>query len=1445
MSTSFLQEAIAWSFTIPEKTLHNVFLTCCGCFVLSIVFGLLRWKSDIQLLRKAPQDASDGTLNLETHENDPVSEDDGICSEHRGQINWLAMLPWHFPLQSRSKSHRGTKPPPSERPLHILHDDMNASVDIVAVHGLAANPDYAWVWQSKNNPPGEPGYPTKDINWLRDLLPTSLSSSKTVQRPLIFIGHSFGGNLIEQSASTHREIAHSTAGVVFLGTPHRGSSSVAWGRRIVAIARLRFPCEDRILKDLEKNQGTLQDRLQEFSRWLISESVPVVCCFEQLTTDYSKRLPGLLGNIAPSFPELVCISSPLLLHVSADEFKVVPEASACIDGYDRISLRADHFKINKFYGVNDPSFKQVYPAIERIARTAGEAVMRRRNPRPIPTDQSATSGQLRKCLQEMQVTNPRDILLQTQKEKRVGHTCEWILERKELSRWIASNESQFLRLIGAPGIGKTMMAAFLVEKINERVEKSSDQVFAYFFFDDKEKEDQRMPTAMLRSLIWQLLLQRNELFRHMQPDLERHKDSRLFEDLFENFSAMWRILQDMLRDDRAGEVFILVDALDECDRPTRKSLLAQLHDLFQETLVERPGKLKLLVTCRPSISDIEEELTDVGVCLRIDRADINNDLKEYIEFKVKDLALRKRYLPHLREKVTKALSDEAEGTFLWISLMIAELGRPEVRNHRVEEKLTHLPLGLDGIYASILRQIHPDLQHIAQFILHFMVAAKRPLTKIEIKTAFAISSLGHSISTIPLQSDVEIYDDVFSACSSILLVSDARGDDGDRATLGFCHQSVKDFLIDSSWTTEQWYHTNLEDSNLLVFQTCWDYLSAEQCKLGNLIIQQQVDQHGVARLCEISYWELVTHLPKYAFLRYASSMWQDHAIASNLAVLKKLKIDIRKAPMLRDMWCLRVAREGQAEVFNLLYHIGAEFNKADSDGLTSLCWAARKGHESILKLLLVSENVDINLKNGDYCRTPLFFAAENGHDSVVKLLLATGIVDIDSKDIYGQTPLSRAAETGSESIVSLLLATDKVDINLKYGEYCRTPLFLAAENGHESVVKLLLDMDIVDLDSKYIYGQTLLSWAAEKGHESIVNLLLATEKVDVNSKYGEFCRTPLSLAAENGHESIVRLLLATDIVDVDSKDTLGQTPLCQAAENGHESIVKLLLATGKVDTTFKELRSQLPLFQAAKNDHKSLMKLLLATGKEDTILKASRWQLPLLQAAENGHESIVKLLLATGKVDATLKESGWQSPLPRAAKNGHESIVKLLLATGKVDATLKESGWQSPLYYAAQNGHESIVKLLLATGKVDASLKQAGSGSPLYYAAQNGHESIVKLLLATGKVDASLKEAGSGSPLYCAAENGHESIVKLLLATGKVDVESKDTWIYGRRPLHWAANNGHESIVKILLATKADVDSEDVQGHTPLSLAMKNHHGSIVKLLLAAKGVDIGSEDSE
>ncbi|RYP56590.1 hypothetical protein DL769_009901 [Monosporascus sp. CRB-8-3] len=120
----------------------------------------------------------------------------------------------------------------------------------------------------------------------------------------------------------------------------------------------------------------------------------------------------------------------------------------------------------------------------------------------------------------------------------------------------------------------------------------------------------------------------------------------------------------------------------------------------------------------------------------------------------------------------------------------------------------------------------------------------------------------------------------------------------------------------------------------------------------------------------------------------------------------------------------------------------------DKNGQTPLPYAAKKGHESIVKLLLES---DVNSgTTGKYNtgRTPPSYAAGE-HTAIVKLLLNAGRVDVNSKAAgefnAGPTPLSEAAERGCEAIVKLLLNggadTDSKD------NWGRTPLWYAAERG--------------------------------------------------------------------------------------------------------------------------------------------------------------------------------------------------------------------------------------------------------------------------------------------------------------------------------------------------------------------------------------------------------------
>jgi ankyrin repeat protein len=56
-----------------------------------------------------------------------------------------------------------------------------------------------------------------------------------------------------------------------------------------------------------------------------------------------------------------------------------------------------------------------------------------------------------------------------------------------------------------------------------------------------------------------------------------------------------------------------------------------------------------------------------------------------------------------------------------------------------------------------------------------------------------------------------------------------------------------------------------------------------------------------------------------------------------------------------------------------------------------------------------------------YGWAPLLWAAKNGHEAIVKLLLDTGKVKVDSRDYDGRTSLSWVAWQGREAVVKLLV----------------------------------------------------------------------------------------------------------------------------------------------------------------------------------------------------------------------------------------------------------------------------------------------------------------------------------------------------------------------------------------------------------------------------------------
>ena len=247
---------------------------------------------------------------------------------------------------------------------------------------------------------------------------------------------------------------------------------------------------------------------------------------------------------------------------------------------------------------------------------------------------------------------------------------------------------------------------------------------------------------------------------------------------------------------------------------------------------------------------------------------------------------------------------------------------------------------------------------------------------------------------------------------------------------------------------------------------------------------------------------------------------------------------------------------GIAEVANTLIEMNIwDVNEADGAGVTPLIWAARYGHEEVVRLLLQKKEIQPDQQDANHNRTALSWAAGNGHEGVVSLFLEPRFVNPAST--------GRRRERGRRE-PDPLIGRRYVNPDSS-GKSGRTPLSWAAGNGHEGVVKLLLGREDVNPDSTRESGRTPLSWAAENGREGVVKLLLGRRDVNPDTPDTTYGQSPLSWAAVNGHEGVVKLLLERRDVIPDSSDRGGRTPLSYAASGGHEGVVRQVLGHGDVN----------------------------------------------------------------------------------------------------------------------------------------------------------------------------------------------------------------------------------------------------------------------------------------
>ncbi|KAH8703540.1 hypothetical protein BGW36DRAFT_354957 [Talaromyces proteolyticus] len=424
------------------------------------------------------------------------------------------------------------------------------------------------------------------------------------------------------------------------------------------------------------------------------------------------------------------------------------------------------------------------------------------------------------------------------------NTCEWLFEHPLMKDWLGHNETTGAWYSAPPGAGKTVLAATVVRKLQDRDLKTV--AFFYSFNDTIRKK----PITALRCLALQLLTHARQVPDKVQRLYEEDVESHFFE-LHDQRTAVEVVRALLMQQPR---VHIIVDGLDECE--DRELLTRCIRPLLE---VKRPGIVKWFFTSRPdsAIRSImkKHQITEINA----PQISLQQDIKLYVTEYLRNT------LDHSCSECVEFWTEESEGNFLWAVLMLRILGGADLTcDAEIDEALEKFPKGLAGCYMRTLDQLSKrsePQQQLARRIFSMVVAADQPLRLSELSHALGTIGFATDFSTKNLRK-VELIEDL---CSNLIVFDrSSNGTETDPA-LKVAHKSIQDFFLEDPTELKapenlQKYFVSRSVANRELGEACLTYLSYERYNKPQDIMS------------------IVTQ-EDHAFLRHAALFW--HAYLSH------------------------------------------------------------------------------------------------------------------------------------------------------------------------------------------------------------------------------------------------------------------------------------------------------------------------------------------------------------------------------------------------------------------------------------------------------------------------------------------------------------------------------------------------------------------------------------
>ncbi|KAM0518998.1 hypothetical protein ACHAPE_003989 [Trichoderma viride] len=713
-----------------------------------------------------------------------------------------------------------------------LSDGDTIHVDIIAVTGLAGHAFGSW--KSKNLP----------HMWLRDFLPQSvlkarvltygydtkiygsqseesilelakalLESIKTTRRKNIALVQASVGSEEDQT------IYRSCYALLLFGVPNRGLNNLNLKSMV------KGQPNESLVRDLGESSRFLSLLHERFNACFTFDDSHILSISETkhtATVEWNSET----GTWERTGPEVMMVG-----HTSATN------AHQNEKTYNRLSINSDHSEMVKFSDISNPDYLNIQSRLVDLVNGAPSAIRERFDHHTRKITQLE-----RQFLRNLKAPDSEAFRNDKVGDRTPG-TLNWFLRNDRYRGWESADSPSGLWIQGSPGQGKTMLAKFILDTLEDSVPSSEiPAVVIYFFFYDQD-ESYRTAGAAMRSLIKQMLHLAPDAFQIVTQTFDIESS-----DISDN--SLRDILKDLLQNAQLSAIFCVIDGLDECQNDgSRKMLLDLIASNHRQSSTRRNSSiptLKTLLTSRPTV-DIHGELYHLpNIQLKAN----HEDLEIFIKNKVRDL----RFHEDLKQKAINLLSSRVEQTFLWISIVLKRLkvATPLLSEAGMEEMINESPSDLEKLFENIISRIKEAKDVTAQKLLIWAVYGRRPLTMAELEEAIAVQDDSTSKGSAKKYSVALTESGVTTATGVILEIIDGK--------IHLVHQSAKDFLLKSGHLAEFSFCSSLHPSSYLA-KVCMTYLCFTEIIESRSCRSDEYVNEGIIQ---------------HPFLQYAARNWYRH-----------------------------------------------------------------------------------------------------------------------------------------------------------------------------------------------------------------------------------------------------------------------------------------------------------------------------------------------------------------------------------------------------------------------------------------------------------------------------------------------------------------------------------------------------------------------------------------